>query len=97
MISVSSDYKQAMSKAKRDRAYISVGIGIINQDAQESGTLDADLSYWSHGNVFDSNQGNIEYATLEENYFRADGTMYFMRGQSVKGFDYRFVCKSERL
>lgn len=78
MISVSSDYKQAMSKAKRDRAYISVGIGIINQDAQESGTLDADLSYWSHGNVFDSNQSNIEYATLEENYFRADGTMYFM-------------------
>ena len=78
MISVSSDYKQAMSKAKRDRAYISVGIGIINQNAQESGTLDADLSYWSHGNVFDSNQGNIEYATLEENYFRADGTMYFM-------------------
>lgn len=78
MISVSSDYKQAMSKAKRDRAYISVGIGIINQNAQESGTLDADLSYWSHGNVFDSNQSNIEYATLEENYFRADGTMYFM-------------------
>ena len=78
MISVSSDYKQAMSKAKRDRAYISFGIGIINQDAQESGTLDANLSYWSHGNVFDSNQSNIEYATLEENYFRADGTMYFM-------------------
>lgn len=78
MISVSSDYKQAMSKAKRDRAYISVGIGIINQHAQESGTLDADLSYWSHGNVFDSNQSNIEYATLEENYFRADGTMYFV-------------------
>lgn len=78
MISVSSDYKQAMSKAKRDRAYISVGIGIINQDAQESGTLDVDLSYWSHGNVFDSNKSNIEYATLEENYFRADGTMYFM-------------------
>ena len=78
MISVSSDYKQAMSKQRRDRAYISVGIGIINQDAQESGKLTADLAYWSHGNVFDSNQGNIEYATLEENYFRADGTMYFI-------------------
>lgn len=78
MISVSNAYKQAMSKRLRDRAYISVGIGVINQNAQESGVLDADLAYWSNGNVFDSNQGNIEYATLEENYFRADGTMYFM-------------------
>lgn len=78
MISVSNAYKQAMSKKLRDRAYISVGIGIINQDAQESGVLNADLGYWSKGNVFDTNQSNIEYATLEENYFRADGTMYFM-------------------
>lgn len=78
MISVSNAYKQAMSKKLRDRAYISVGIGIINQDAQESGNVSADLGYWSKGNVFDTNQSNIEYATLEENYFRADGTMYFM-------------------
>lgn len=78
MISVSNAYKQAMSKRLRDRAYISVGIGIINQDAQASGTVNADLGYWSKGNVFDTNQSNIEYATLEENYFRADGTMYFM-------------------
>lgn len=78
MISVSSAYKRAMLKELRDRAYISVGIGIINQDAQGNGTLSADLAYWSNGNVFDTNQSNIEYATLEENYFRADGTMYFM-------------------
>ena len=78
MISVSNAYKQAMSKRLRDRAYISVGIGIINQDAQESGNVNANLGYWSKGNVFDTNQSNIEYATLESNYFRADGTMYFM-------------------
>ena len=78
MISVSSAYKQAMNKHMRDRAYISVGIGIINQDAQENGNLTADLAYWSKGNIFDTNQSNVEYATLEENYFRADGTMYFM-------------------
>lgn len=78
MISVSNAYKQAMSKRLRDRAYISVGIGIINQNAQESGVLDADLAYWSSGNVFDTNQSNIEYATFEENYFKTDGSMYFM-------------------
>lgn len=78
MISVSSAYKRAMSKKIRDRAYISVGIGIINQEAQESGRINENLAYWSNGNVFDTNQSNIEYATLEENYFRADGTMYVM-------------------
>lgn len=78
MISVSNAYKQAMSKRLRDRAYISVGIGIINQNAQENGVLKVNSAYWSKGNVFDTNQKNIEYATLEENYFRADGTMYFM-------------------
>lgn len=78
MISVSNAYKQAMSKRLRDRAYISVGIGIINQNAQESGVLDADFAYWSSGNVFDTNKRNIEYATFEENYFKTDGSMYFM-------------------
>lgn len=78
MISVSSAYKKAMSEKLRKRAYISVGIGIINQNAQESGKLNADLAYWSKGNAFDTNGTNIEYATLEENYFKADGTMYFV-------------------
>ena len=78
MISVSSAYKQAMNKPFRDRAYISVGIGVINQNAQESGVVNADLSYWSKGDIFNTNQSYIEYATLEENHFKADGSMYFM-------------------
>lgn len=78
MISVSNAYKKAMAKRIRDRAYISVGIGVINQNAQENGILNSDLAYWSNGNIFDNNKSNIDYATLEENYFRADGTMYFM-------------------
>lgn len=78
MISVSNAYKQAMAKDIRDRAYISVGIGIINQNAQENGILNTDLAYWSNGNIFDTNTSNFEYATLEENHFKTDGTMYFM-------------------
>ena len=78
MISVSNAYKHAMSKTLRDRAYISVGIGVVNQSAQENGTIVADKAYWSNGNVFDTSAKNIEYATLEENYFRVDGSMYFM-------------------
>ena len=78
MITVSNAWKQAMSNKIRDRIYISVGIGVINQDAQGSGTVNTDLAYWSKGNIFDNGQNNISYATMEENYFKADGTMYFM-------------------
>lgn len=78
MISVSNEYKQVMSRPNRNRAFISVGIGIINQNAQEDGKVNGDFSYWSYGNVFNSNQSRVEYATLEENFMKADGNMLFM-------------------
>ena len=70
MISVSNEYKQGMSRPNRNRAFISVGIGIINQNAQEDGKAQGDFAYWSYGNVFNSNQTRVEYATLEENFLR---------------------------
>ena len=78
MISVSNEYKQVMSRPNRNRAFISVGIGIINQNAQEDGKVQGDFAYWSYGNVFNSNQSRVEYATLEENFMKADGNMLFM-------------------
>ena len=78
MISVSNSWNHAMSQRLRERIYISVGIGVINQNAQGSGSVNAELAYWSKGNVFDNANNYISYATLEENYFKADGSMYFM-------------------
>lgn len=78
MINVSSEYKDIMNRHNRNRAFISVGIGIINQDAQESGVANGNFEYWSKGNVFNANQTKVEYATLEENYLKADGNMLFV-------------------
>ena len=78
MINVSNDYKEIMARNIRSRAYLSVGIGIINQDAQESGTTSGEFAYWSKGNVFNANQSKTEYATLEENYLKANGSMVFV-------------------
>lgn len=78
MISVSSDYKNIMGRPLRNRAYLSVGIGVINQNAQENGVADGTFAYWSHGNVFNANQSRVEYATLEENYMKANGEMLFI-------------------
>lgn len=78
MISVSNKYKEVMSRPIRNRAYLSVGIGVINQNAQEDGVANGSFEYWSHGNVFNANQSKVEYATLEENYMKADGAMLFV-------------------
>lgn len=78
MINVSKKYKEIMNRYVRNRAFLSVGIGIINQNAQESGSVSANLAYFSRGNVFNANQSKAEYATLEENYNKADGNMLFV-------------------
>lgn len=78
MIQVSSEYKNIMNRYTRNRAYISVGIGIINQNAQENAFAVSDLAYWSKGSIFDSNKIKNEYATLEENFMRVDGSMLFL-------------------
>lgn len=78
MIRVSSEWKDIMSRPIRNRAFISVGIGIINQNAQASGKASGDFAYWSYGDIFNTNVSRIEYATLEENFMKADGTMYFL-------------------
>ena len=78
MINVSSAYKKAMNNQIRDRAYISVGIGIINQNAQEDSKANGVFSYYSQEDIFDTNQAKIDYATLDENYFKTDGSMLFV-------------------
>lgn len=78
MINVSSAYKKAMNNQIRDRAYISVGIGVINQNAQEDSKANGVFSYYSQGDIFDTNQAKIDYATLDENYFKTDGSMLFV-------------------
>lgn len=77
MISVSNEYKEIMKRPIRNRAFISVGIGIINQNAQMNGKVGSEVAYWSYGDIFNTNQSRIEYATLEENFMKADGSQCF--------------------
>ena len=77
MVKVSNAWKQAMSKKLRERIYVSVGIGIINQEAQSSGYVSSESLYWSNGKIFDSIENNLYYATMEQNFFKVDGSMYF--------------------
>lgn len=95
MVSVSNKYKQAMEKPIRDRAYISVGIGVVNQSAQGDSTLEADGAYWSNADIFDGTEEYTEYATMEQNFFKSDGSMIFLpeENPSMQIVESGFVSK----
>lgn len=81
MQTVSNEYKQVMSQPLRNHFYISVGIGVINQEAQASGAFSENYQYarWSNLNVpFQKREVTQTYATMEQNFFKADGSMIFL-------------------
>lgn len=79
MKKVSDAYKEAMEKKIRERSYISVTLGVVNSDAQNTAQFVGDYAYWSNKSLPFRNDANyVEYATLEQNYMRVDGSMYFL-------------------
>lgn len=81
MQNVSQEYKKAMKQSIRNRTYMKVSLGLINQEAQISANVDEKERYTQYSNfesIFTKSEiGNI-YATYEQNFFKADGTMFFM-------------------
>lgn len=79
MIKASNAYKSAMLKKIRDRAYISITLGVVNGDAQKTAHFEGDYAYWGNKVLpFRNDAEYTEYATLEQNYMRVDGQMYFL-------------------
>ena len=76
---VSRQYKEIMDRPVRNRAFMSVSVGAVNQEAQESGEFTGEYAPWSDlifpwGNRIPE----VKYATMEQNYFRVDGSMLFL-------------------
>ena len=82
MIKVSQAYKDSMNQTVRERAYIMVVFGLVNQEAQMNAKVDeGDFTYFSNKNNIFKNEitdGSTVYATFEENFTRVDGTMLFL-------------------
>lgn len=84
MISMPKEYKQSMhdNTKRRNRSHMLVTIGMINQHAQKgAGVVPADLSGYSYlSNLerpFNNYDVEVEYATLEQGWYKVDGTMLF--------------------
>lgn len=82
MQEASKDYKAAMKKPLRNRAYINIVIGVINQDAQKTASVDAaadSLTYFSSPTKpFNNYDIDTLYATAEQGFARVDGSMAFL-------------------
>lgn len=80
MQTVSQAYAESMKSALRERAYIMVTFGLVNQEIQNKSTVDnGDYTYFSdRSSVLKKHSDDIVYATLEENFTRVDGSMYFL-------------------
>lgn len=80
MQKVSKTYRESMKSSLRERAYIMLSFGLINQEAQAKARIDSgDFAYFSNvENVFGQKDDSTIYATLEENFTKVDGSMYFL-------------------
>lgn len=90
MQKVSNAYRQSMKASLRERAYIMISFGLVNQEAQAKASIGAgDFTYYSNKkNLFGDHNDDTVYATLEENFTKVDGSMFFLPRQNSSGAYY---------
>ena len=84
MQKVSKEYKQSMKSSLRERAYIMVSFGLVNQEAQAKASVaQGDDTYYSNNqNLMGEHTDDTVYATMEENFTKVDGSMFFQIGRA---------------
>lgn len=76
MKKVSNNYKRAMQQHLRNRSYMVVTVGIINNEAQASARVGSQSLYISNNKgLFKDAEVNNTYATFEDGLFKLDGSM----------------------
>lgn len=90
MQKVSKEYKASMKDSLRERAYIMLSFGLVNQEAQSKAKIDSgSFAYFSNKeNLFGQREEDTIYATLEENFTKVDGSMFFLPKPNSSGSYY---------
>lgn len=99
MQKVSKAYKESMKSSLRERAYIMISFGLVNQEAQAKATVDnGSYAYYSNkDNIFGEHIDDTVYATLEEEFTKVDGSMFFLPRATEGGRYYDTGIISEKL
>lgn len=85
MYKVSNLYKKSMKDSLRNRSFMMISFGLINQEAQAHAKIEgSDFAYFSHqSDMFGQRTDDVVYATLEQDFTRVDGSMYFLPRESM--------------
>lgn len=99
MQKVSKAYKESMKSSLRERAYIMISFGLVNQEAQAKATVDnGSYAYYSNkDNIFGEHIDDTVYATLEEEFTKVDGSMFFLPRTTEGGRYYDTGIVSDKL
>lgn len=99
MQKVSKAYKESMKSSLRERAYIMISFGLMNQEAQAKATVDnGSYAYYSNkDNIFGEHIDDTVYATLEEEFTKVDGSMFFLPRATEGGRYYDTGIVSDKL
>lgn len=99
MQKVSKAYKESMKSSLRERAYIMISFGLVNQEAQAKATVDnGSYAYYSNkDNIFGEHIDDTVYATLEEEFTKVDGSMFFLPRATEGGRYYDTGIVSNKL
>ena len=86
MQNVSSAYTRSMHSLLRNRGYIRVSFGIFDEAAQADArivdTPNTYIYYSDDSEVFHNQPSDFVYATLENHFFRVDGSQHFLPPRS---------------
>lgn len=99
MQKVSKAYKESMKSSLRERAYIMISFGLVNQEAQAKATVDnGSYAYYSNkDHIFGEHIDDTVYATLEEEFTKVDGSMFFLPRATEGGRYYDTGIVSDKL
>ena len=82
MQSVSTAYQNSMKSPLRNRGFIEVDFGIFSEQVQRSASFEQDpdnyIYYSNDTEVFRNQSSDFVYATLENHFFRVDGSQRFL-------------------
>lgn len=78
MYAVSEAYLEEQRQDLRNKSYVWVYLGLVNNEAQQNATVTSSVADFASVEVYGNSQFEAYYATAEQNFSLTDGSRYFM-------------------
>jgi hypothetical protein len=95
MKDVSKEYQESMKAALRNQSYLSVNIGVINQQAQSTALIDNQNGlYLSNYDIFGTKVRRFYYATFEKNFLQLNGSKLIPPHEHIENSTLGYISDS---